>query len=186
VAAKPGYQTARFRVLSEQHWVKWQFIVCVLALLLLINNAAAEPGQGKTTVDFAVVVTKNISYGPLSEECGDLYLPKGVTKPPPIVVVIHGGVWVSRDRADNVAFSRPLASRGIAAFNIDYRLANPAKPSTRWPAQIIDSQLAVRWLRAKSNELGVDGTRIGALGASSSTIWHELTNNTNVALHVAA
>ena len=90
-----------------------------------------------------------------------------MSRRPPVVLVIHGGAWVSGDRNGDGALAKLLAAHGIAAFNIDYRLADAAKPDTRWPAQLVDAQLAVRWLRAHARELGIDGTRIGATGGSA-------------------
>lgn len=114
----------------------------------------------------AITSRMGLAYGPLPAEQGDLFLPQGV-KAPPVVLVIHGGGWVAGDRSSAAGLARVIASHGMAAFNIDYRLANAAKPDTRWPAQIVDAQLAIRWIRAHATELGVDGTRIGAAGDSA-------------------
>jgi acetyl esterase/lipase len=138
-------------------------IKLALGLLLLAGCAShAPPG----TI-YAVETRANEAYGPLPAERGDLYVPKGTATRPPVVVVIHGGGWVSGNRIADAAFAKLLAIHGIAAFNIDYRLADAANPSTRWPAQLVDAQLAVRWVRAHAREFGVDGTRVGAAGDSS-------------------
>lgn len=108
-----------------------------------------------------------LAYGPLEVERGDLYLPQGVAGLPPVVLLIHGGGWVAGDRAADAGFAKILAARGLATFNIDYRLADAAQPNTQWPAQIVDAQLAVRWLRAHAGTLGIDGTRIAATGDSA-------------------
>ncbi len=60
-----------------------------------------------------------------------------------------------------------LASKGVVVLNIDYRLADKAFPGTRWPAQLVDAQLAVRFLRAHAAEFGIDPARLGAVGDSS-------------------
>ncbi len=52
-------------------------------------------------------------------------------------------------------------------FNIDYRLADISRPDTRWPAQLVDAQLAVRFLRANAAEFGINPARIGAMGDSA-------------------
>jgi acetyl esterase/lipase len=56
-----------------------------------------------------------------------------------------------------------LKRRGMVAVTIDYRLA----PKYKWPAQLDDSQAAVRYLRGHAKELGIDKDRIGAAGASA-------------------
>lgn len=93
----------------------------------------------------------------------DLYVPR-TTAPPPVAVYFHGGGWVRGSRAD-LAQERlmPLARHGVAVASVSYRLADVA----RWPAQLHDAKGAVRWLRAHASEFGIDGTRIGAWGASA-------------------
>jgi acetyl esterase/lipase len=93
----------------------------------------------------------------------DLYVPR-TTAPPPVAVYFHGGGWVRGSRTD-LAQERlmPLARHGVAVASVSYRLADVA----RWPAQLHDAKGAVRWLRAHASEFGIDGTRIGAWGASA-------------------
>ena len=108
-----------------------------------------------------------VAYGPLPMQQGDLYLPAEARARRPAVVVIHGGGWVEGSRAGDGGLSQLLAAQGLVAFNIDYRLANLAQPDTRWPAQLVDAQLAVRFLRAHAGEFGIDPARIGAVGDSA-------------------
>ena len=56
-----------------------------------------------------------------------------------------------------------LAQTGYFAASIEYRLDNVAK----WPAQIEDCKLAVRWLRANAGKYHVDPNRIGVWGGSA-------------------
>ena len=51
--------------------------------------------------------------------------------------------------------------------SIDYRLSGEAV----WPAQLHDAKAAVRWLRARADELGIDPDRIAAWGESPAAIW---------------
>ena len=138
-------------------------VMATAALLILAGCMTPEPAPGAS---YTVTTRADLPYGPLPAERGDLYLPQGVTAPA-VVVVIHGGGWVAGSRASSAELARLLATRGLAAFNIDYRLASAASPDTRWPAQIVDAQLAVRWLRAHARELGIDAAHMGAVGDSS-------------------
>ena len=130
-----------------------------LAAALLASAAAPPPTQ--------VEMRPDIAYGPLPAEQADLYLPDAPKTRRPAVVVIHGGGWVSGSRHGNDYLCNLLAARGVVVLNIDYRLADKALPDTRWPAQLVDAQLAVRFLRAHAAEYAVDPARIGALGDSS-------------------
>lgn len=100
----------------------------------------------------------------------DLYLPKDAA-PAPVVVFVHGGGWRLGSRhsigplyADwsPTPFER-IAARGIAVASVDYRLTGEAQ----WPAQLHDVKAAVRWLRGRAGDLGIDGARIAAWGESA-------------------
>jgi acetyl esterase/lipase len=99
----------------------------------------------------------------------DLYLP--VQRPSPAVVFLHGGGWRLGSRhtagpayrgADPNPFER-VAQAGIAVASIDYRLSGEAV----WPAQLHDAKAAVRWLRMRAAELGVDPDRVASWGESA-------------------
>ena len=100
----------------------------------------------------------------------DLYLPAG-PGPAPVVVFLHGGGWRLGSRhtagpayrgADPTPFEQ-VAQAGIAVASVDYRLSGEAV----WPAQLHDAKAAVRWLRERAGELGVDPDRIAAWGESA-------------------
>ena len=84
---------------------------------------------------------------------------------------LHGGGWRLGSRhSAGPAFARggpnpfeQFARAGIAVASIDYRLSGEAL----WPAQLHDAKAAVRWLRARSGELGIDPDRIAAWGESA-------------------
>jgi acetyl esterase/lipase len=83
----------------------------------------------------------------------------------PLIVYVHGGGWTSGDKAG--AFSLPTINMafelGFAVAAINYRLA----PQNRFPAQIYDCKLAIRFLRSHAGELGIDPDRIAAAGGSA-------------------
>lgn len=84
----------------------------------------------------------------------------------PAVLRVHGGGWVSGTRAYGVypeAVTALLVSRGVLVASIDYRLA----PEYTWPAQRDDVDCALAFLRDHALELGIDPTRIGAIGESA-------------------
>ena len=99
----------------------------------------------------------------------DLYLP--AERPAPVVVFVHGGGWRlgSRHSAGPAyAGRRPsafeaVARAGIAVASVDHRLSGEAV----WPTQLHDVKAAVRWLRARAGELGVDPDRVYAWGESA-------------------
>ncbi len=101
----------------------------------------------------------------------DLVLPPETEGPVPCVVFLHGGGWRAGSRrsmgpafegADPPPFEL-VARSGIAVASADYRFSGEAL----WPAQVHDVKSAVRWLRARGGELGIDAGRIAAWGESA-------------------
>ena len=110
-------------------------------------------------------ISPNLIYKTTQDESLslDLYTPINTPGPWPVVVYVHGGVWVLGERAADPDLKQRLAQRGIATAAIDF---------SRWAddgfrAQVQDIKDAVRWLRAHAGELGLDPGRFGMFGSSS-------------------
>ncbi len=105
--------------------------------------------------------------GPLQRM--DVFIPSNSSpRPLPAAVYIHGGGWSSGDKADNGLLLWPevrdeLLLRGFLVATLNYRLA----PAWQWPEQIHDVKCAIRHLRAKAQDYGLDAASIGAWGASA-------------------
>lgn len=101
----------------------------------------------------------------------DLYLPAEDDRPSPAVVFLHGGGWrMGSRRTLGPAYARTtpspfeqVAAAGIAVASVDYRLSGEAQ----WPTQLHDAKAAVRWLRARADDIGIDPDRIAAWGESA-------------------
>ena len=91
----------------------------------------------------------------------EIAYPKDKTGPLPAVIYIHGGGWVGGSYKGSPI--NGLARAGYFAASIEYRLSNEAK----WPAQIEDCKLGVRWLRANAARYNIDPNRIGVWGESA-------------------
>ena len=133
--------------------------IFVVGLAVIVGCSAwrtAPAGEYKS--HFGEVYVERDS-GPLK---ADLYIPEG-EGPFPGVLVVHGGAWYTGSRAQLSGFAQLLASRGMTAVAISYRLA-PAHP---FPAQIEDCKEAVRWMRSHSERLKIDPNRIGGFGYSA-------------------
>jgi acetyl esterase/lipase len=96
----------------------------------------------------------------------DLYFParSSPARPAPAIVVIHGGGWVSEDKAlpriQNICLA--LARAGYICASINMKLGNLA-----WPTNLLDCKNAVRFLRMHAADDGVDPGRIAVLGCST-------------------
>ncbi len=126
------------------------------------------PGAGGTRLLPGVPYAATRGVRPLEL---DLVLPPESADPVPVVLFLHGGGWQVGSRhsagpmyggASPGPFER-VAQAGIAVASVDYRLSGEAT----FPAQLHDAKAAVRWLRARAGELGVDPARIAAWGESA-------------------
>ena len=113
-------------------------------------------------------VFENVKYATQSpSQRLDIYMPKGVTKPP-LVVWIHGGGFVFGDedimKYDEAAkLLEVFTKNGIAVASVNYRLAQEAL----FPAAGIDAKRAIRYLRANANKYGFNSNKF-AIGGDSA------------------
>ena len=113
-------------------------------------------------------VSENVAYATQSpSQRLDLYLPKGVVKPP-LVVWLHGGGFVFGDE-DIMKFDEAakilevFIKNGIAVASVNYRLAQ----ETPFPAAGVDTKRAIRFLRANASKYGYDPKRFATGGDSA-------------------
>jgi acetyl esterase/lipase len=81
----------------------------------------------------------------------------------PLVVVLHGGGWISGSKEDSRDLAISLAHQGFAAACPGYRLA-PLHP---YPAAVEDVRGFIEFARDHAADWGVDPNRIAALGNSA-------------------
>ena len=91
----------------------------------------------------------------------DIYSPKSISQPSPVVLWIHGGRW-NRGRKEQQP-SVNLMAHGYVVVSIDYRLSEEAPFS----AQLEDCKAAVRFLRGNAATYHIDPNHIGAWGHSA-------------------
>ncbi len=111
-----------------------------------------------------VEIKKNIAYGstgPVAKTL-DLYIPLK-TVPPPIVLLIHGGGWVSGSKANLEALSEGLANRGFAVANMDYTKSTEAP----YPASVLDIKQALLFLEQQADQFRYKPHHIIILGCSA-------------------
>ena len=80
-----------------------------------------------------------------------------------VIVMPGGGYSRLMMEKEGAAEAKWLAARGIAAFVLQYRLS----PVYRYPAPMLDGARAVRLVRSRSGDFGVDPRKIGVWGFSA-------------------
>lgn len=136
-------------------------LVLSLVVICVADVSAQAPKQRPVSEN--VAVHRDLAYVKDGHERHrlDLYLPKKLDKPAPVIVWIHGGAWLGGDKAGGPAI--PFAAKGFAVASINYRFSSQAT----FPAQIEDCKAAIRWLRAHAKEYNLDADAIGVWGASA-------------------
>lgn len=93
----------------------------------------------------------------------DLHRPAGAPGPVPVVLWLHGGGWFAGDRTLAPDLPRHASGTGCAMASIEYRLSGQAL----FPAQLHDVRAAIRFLRARAGEHGLDPGAVGVWGSSA-------------------
>lgn len=92
-------------------------------------------------------------------------MPAAGSGPHPVALVIHGGCWRAYWQLDLMdALCRDLASRGIAAWNIEYRRLGQGGG---WPMSLIDVGAATDLLDLLTSRHPLDLGRLVAVGHSA-------------------
>ena len=94
-----------------------------------------------------------------------IYRPSARTSGPlPVVLLFHGGGWVLGNPEQNEWWASHTAARTPSVVvSVDYRLA----PEHPYPAAVLDSWSAFRWVVAHAAELGGDPSRVVVAGDSA-------------------
>lgn len=84
--------------------------------------------------------------------------------PMPAVIYLHSGDWRSGNKSEAQQAMMPLLRRGdYAVIAVGYRLTD----ESIWPAQLHDVKAAIRWVRARADDYGIDPQRLALWGESA-------------------
>jgi dipeptidyl aminopeptidase/acylaminoacyl peptidase len=164
---------------------KWIFIIVTLVIIsgigtvgyIIFNNSNTSKNTETTASTTPAKIapenmvadgstTKDIAYATASTaQKLDLYLPSTGKTSYPVVVYIHGGAFISGDKASGMDMStiNQIVSHGYAVASINYRLSSEAK----YPAQINDAKAAVRWLKANAAQYRLNTEKVASWGGSA-------------------
>ncbi|HEY5510305.1 MAG TPA: alpha/beta hydrolase [Prolixibacteraceae bacterium] len=114
-----------------------------------------------------VLETKDIEYKNINGKSlqMDIYQPKGLAKPAPLLVFIHGGGWKSGKRSDYLVYLTHFAKLGYVTATVSYRLTDIAP----YPACVEDIRDAVQFLYLNGEKYNYDPDRICLIGGSAGS-----------------
>ena len=87
----------------------------------------------------------------------------------PLVVCIHGGGFISGDKADERCRQSAaiLTAAGFNMASLSYSLATADDRFSKWPRNLFDIADAMVWLSKHAQQYGYDFNRLGMLGFSA-------------------
>ena len=109
-------------------------------------------------------VALDLPYGDDERQKLDVYMPdKEPSQPVPVLLFMHGGYWVIGHK-DLMGFMAPALSPAPALLvSVGYRLA----PAAKYPQQVDDCRVALRWVYDNIRNYGGNPSQIYAGGHSA-------------------
>lgn len=122
---------------------------------------------------------RSMHYGPHWQHTMDLYYPEDRGSDPlPVILYIHGGGWGALDKEGVNKDVPKWTGLGFAVVSFNYRFVSNAQeyPAMSPPvaAPLYDAARALQYLRYRSEDLGLDTSRIAVTGGSAggaTTCW---------------
>jgi acetyl esterase/lipase len=144
----------------------------IIQFFFLILIVTWGYSQSKPVIDAfpqGTILKGNIPYNgdTLQKHMLDIYLPANAKGKLPLVIIIHGGGWLSNDKYADIGYMKKtvaeIINSGIALASIDYRFSTEAV----FPAQIQDCNRAVSFLFDNAEKYGLDNKRFAVMGFSA-------------------
>jgi len=93
----------------------------------------------------------------------DVYHPHAVPGPIPVVMMIHGGDWISGSKDDYIHYAGSYIATGFAVVNVECRLGKVSLA----PAAVKDCQRAPRWIGVGAKQYNFDLEKMVVTGTSA-------------------
>ena len=139
------------------HFVLPGYLAVGIGLEKVINMTPEIPANVEEIKD---IEYKNINGKSLQL---NIYKPKYLTRPAPLLVFIHGGAWRSGKRTDYLVYTVAFAQKGYITATVSYRLLKDGP----YPACAEDVSDAVQWFFKHGDQYGYDPNRIAIIGGSA-------------------
>jgi acetyl esterase/lipase len=144
-------------------------IIIPICLLLLTTIGYSQSNPNIQFFPEGTILKENIPYNNDTHQKHllDIYLPKNAKGKIPLVILIHGGAWLSNDKYADIGYMTKtmaeIVNSGIAIASIDYRFSTEAI----FPANLQDCNRAISFLYDNATKYGFDTTRFAVMGFSA-------------------
>lgn len=121
----------------------------------------AEPDMDDQVSAQYGVIYKNTGYRTLKL---DIFHPSFTVKNEmPVVLMVHGGGWISGDKSLLYPLAKVIAAKQYIAVTMEYRLS----PEAEYPAAVYDIKTALKWIKDHADEWQGDSSKVAILGTSA-------------------
>ncbi|MFO7976301.1 MAG: alpha/beta hydrolase [Candidatus Hydrogenedentota bacterium] len=93
----------------------------------------------------------------------DIFVPKNIENPRPLLLFIHGGGWSKGKKEDYLFYNIEFAKLGYVTASTQYRLT----PDHVFPANVRDVKCAITFLRDHASEYQIDPAKVVTIGGSA-------------------
>jgi acetyl esterase/lipase len=144
-------------------------IIQLLILFLIVNCGLSQTNPVIDAFPGGTILHGNVPYNndTLQKHLLDIYLPVNAKGKLPLVILIHGGGWLSNDKYADIGYMKKtvaeIISNGFALASIDYRFSTQAV----FPAQMQDCNRAISFLYDNAQKYGFDKERFAVMGFSA-------------------
>lgn len=147
-------------------------LLLILGLVVAVPLGGAQSGDEKKNLTVQDILKwpvapadHRIAYGDDPLQFGELRLPKG-SGPHPVVVVIHGGCWLSQYNIDHSGqMCAALTRAGAATWSLEYRRIG--NRGGGWPGTFEDIARGTDHLRKIARAYSLDLNRVVVIGHSA-------------------
>ena len=145
------------------------FFQFLIGFFIIVDTAFSQNNPVINLFPNGTILNANLPYNndSLDKHLLDIYLPANAKGKLPLVILIHGGGWLSNDKYADIGYMKKtvaeIVSRGFALASIDYRFSTQAV----FPAQIQDCNRAVSFLYDNADKYGLDKKRFAVMGFSA-------------------
>jgi acetyl esterase/lipase len=138
--------------------------LCTVTALLAGATPAASAAPAAKATGYDTYTNLAYVAGGNSKQTLNLYVPRGVRGPLPVIMYVHGGGWGGGSAAELQGLTgwQTFLDKGFALASIEYTLTDTAI----FPQQIYDVKAAIRYLRASAPKYRLSG-KIGIWGGSA-------------------
>lgn len=148
----------------------------VLALLALLMTASADwqplwPGEApgaKRPPAGSEKIAEGWRFTDIEVPQYDVHLPpKDKATGQAVVIFPGGGYTILAMSYEGQDYAKWLNERGIAGIVVKYRVSGDDAFGYRFPVPFLDARRAIRTVRAKAAEWGIDPAKVGVMGSSA-------------------